>query len=85
MAGSARTRKLQWQSRRGMKELDVLLARFIEQQQDALDDGQWPELESLLSTEDDRLWRWLLEPSSQGAERFRPLLEQIRGELRHGH
>ena len=85
MLEAARTRRLKWQSRRGMKELDLLLERFIEQHQEALAAGQWPELEALLSIEDDRLWHWLQEPSSHGAERFRSLLEHIRHELSSRH
>lgn len=85
MVGPARTRKLKWQSRRGMKELDLLLERFIEQHQQALAAGRWPELEALLAIEDDVLWQWLQEPASRDAEPFRPLLETIRHELQHRH
>ena len=42
-----------------MKELDVLLERFLVRQANALRDGRWPELEALLDTEDDCLWDWL--------------------------
>lgn len=85
MVEAARTRRLKWQSRRGMKELDLLLERFIECHHEALAAGQWPEMEALLSIEDDRLWHWLQEPSSRGAERFRSLLEGIRRELQNRH
>ena len=85
MVGPERNRKLKWRSRRGMKELDLLLERFIERNAQALAAGRWPELEALLAIEDDMLWHWLQEPAARDAERFRPLLEKIRRELQHGH
>ena len=53
-------RKLRWRCRRGMRELDQLLERWL--------DRQWrqsptPERDAflrLLDTEDDTLWRWFL-------------------------
>jgi len=61
-----------------MKELDVLLERFLEQQQQQLLNGAWPELEPLLENEDDLLWDWLQQPSCGPAAPFRDLLEAIR-------
>lgn len=77
---SARTRRLKWHCRRGMKELDVLLGRFIEHQQATLAGGRWPELENLLETEDDQLWEWLQNPTVPAARPYRELLERIRGD-----
>ncbi len=78
MGSNKRLRKLKWLCRRGMKELDILLERFIENQQHALSEGAWPELESLLQSEDDVLWNWLQDPSRAESRAFRKLLEQIR-------
>ena len=78
MRGTQRARKLKWLCRRGMKELDILLERFIDQQKQALDEGRWPEFESLLQNEDDVLWDWLQAPADPAAARYRKLLEQIR-------
>ena len=47
-----------------MKELDVLLEAFLEQHADALAAGRWPQFESLLSQDDDVLWRWVMQPDS---------------------
>ena len=52
-------KKLRWQGRRGMKELDVLFEAFFETQAEALLDGAWPQLESLLGQEDDVLFDWV--------------------------
>ena len=58
-SGQDRVRKLRWQSRRGMKELDVLFEAFFASQSEAILDGAWPELELLLSQEDDVLFDWI--------------------------
>lgn len=57
--GHERLRKLRWQSRRGMKELDVLLEAFLEKQTPDLLAGGWPQLERLLDEEDDVLFDWI--------------------------
>ena len=75
MAATERVRKLRWLCRRGMKELDILLERFIDIHQVTLADGSWPELEALLQTEDDVLWDWFQDSSNSP---YRELLEQIR-------
>ena len=73
-----RVRKLKWLCRRGMKELDILLERFIDNHQDSLANGSWPDFEALLQTEDDVLWDWFQDSSSPDATRFQELLIQIR-------
>lgn len=78
MLDAARTRRLRWRCRRGMKELDLLLERFIAEHGEELSAGHWPELERLLETEDDCLWDWLQNPSTPDAEGYRELLERIR-------
>ncbi len=50
---------LRWQSRRGMKELDVLFEAFFLKQAGPLLEGAWPELEMLLKQEDDVLFDWV--------------------------
>jgi len=52
-------KKLRWKSRRGMKELDVLLEAFFEQQAESLLAGDWPQLEEFLDQEDDVLFDWI--------------------------
>jgi len=61
-----------------MKELDILLERFIENQQESLAAGAWPEFESLLQSEDDLLWDLMQDPAKPEAQPFRTLLELIR-------
>jgi antitoxin CptB len=78
MQDQARLGRLQWHCRRGMKELDVLLERFLCTHRQALAAGRWPELETLLESEDDLLWDWLQNPAAERAAPWRPLLERIR-------
>ena len=54
-----RVKKLRWQSRRGMKELDVLFEAFFMKQSEVLLEGGWPDLEALLEQEDDVLFDWI--------------------------
>jgi len=77
--GQQRTRQLKWRCRRGMKELDVLLERFIQRRMRELEEGRWPELEALLDAEDDQLWDWLQNPGA-AATPYRELLVRIRSE-----
>jgi antitoxin CptB len=59
LGGQDRLRKLRWQSRRGMKELDVLFEAFFSQQAETLLAGGWPQLDELLTQEDDVLFDWI--------------------------
>ncbi|TVS13187.1 MAG: succinate dehydrogenase assembly factor 2 family protein [Wenzhouxiangella sp.] len=72
-------RDLRWRSRRGMRELDMLLSRWLEQ--------RWPEATSelrtayplLLDCEDDDLWDWLLGRSDPESPALQALVRDIRG------
>ncbi|MCJ0824651.1 succinate dehydrogenase assembly factor 2 [Luteimonas sp. 50] len=53
-------RRLRWRCRRGMRELDDLLVRWLEREwASASEEGRGVFLR-LLDCEDDRLWRWFL-------------------------
>jgi len=53
-------RRLRWQCRRGMRELDLILLRFVEQHFDELDAGQRSTLDALLLCQDQLLLAWLM-------------------------
>jgi antitoxin CptB len=76
--GEARLRRLQWRCRRGMKEIDILLERFVTTHAEALARGEWPALESLLEAEDDRLWDWLQGRAVPSDDARRELVEAMR-------
>ena len=59
-AEDAATRRLRWRCRRGMKELDQLLVRYLDRCYAGADVAERTAFERLLECEDDRLWRWFL-------------------------
>lgn len=50
---------LQWRCRRGTKELDVVLNKFLQVHYDGLSDSELQEFDELLNTQDTQLWYWL--------------------------
>ncbi|MCC5851714.1 MAG: succinate dehydrogenase assembly factor 2 [Alkalimonas sp.] len=52
--------RLRWACRRGMLELDVLLAPFVEEGYDALTDADKAHFERLLASDDPDLFAWFM-------------------------
>lgn len=48
--------RIRWQCRRALLELDLVLARFLQQHFDRLDDDQLADLDDLLRCDDYELW-----------------------------
>jgi antitoxin CptB len=70
MSGITATQKarLKWHCRRGMLELDLLLARFCEKGIDQINPNELEMIEHLLETPDPELLAWLMgdeKPSDQ--------------------
>jgi antitoxin CptB len=53
-------RKLRWRCRRGMRELDDLLVRWLEREWPTAPEAQRGAFLRLLDSEDDKLWRWFV-------------------------
>ena len=70
-------RKLRWRCRRGMRELDQLLERWLDTpwRQSSMQDRET--FLQLLDTEDDRLWRWFLGHEAPEDAALRRLVERI--------
>lgn len=51
--------RLQWRCRRGTKELDVVLNRFLDAEYKNLSDKDLVEFNELLEVQDTDLWMWL--------------------------
>lgn len=64
--------------RRGMKELDVLLEAFLAGQDAALRNGEWPQFESFLGEEDDRIWHWIQFSIAPEPGEYMPLIRELR-------
>ena len=75
---AAELRRLRWRCRRGMRELDRLLERYL--------DRGWPTASGhergvflrLLDCEDDRLWRWFLGHETPPDADLDQLVQRIR-------
>ncbi|MGH8031405.1 MAG: succinate dehydrogenase assembly factor 2 [Luteimonas sp.] len=60
MSNDAELKRLRWRCRRGMRELDQLLMRWLDQCWAASSEAERGVFLRLLDGEDDRLWRWFL-------------------------
>ncbi|MBX2837763.1 MAG: succinate dehydrogenase assembly factor 2 [Gammaproteobacteria bacterium] len=70
-------KKLLWRCRRGTKELDILLTRFVEQKYALLSDREKSNFDLLLETQDPLLTEWLCFDTVP-PEKLAPIVEQIR-------
>jgi len=57
---AAELRRLRWRCRRGMRELDQLMLRYLDARWPAASDAERAVFLRLLDTEDDKLWRWFM-------------------------
>ena len=74
----AELRKLRWRCRRGMRELDQLLERWLEREWRQSPTAQREVFLQLLDTEDDKLWRWFLGHEIADDVEIAALVEHIR-------
>ncbi len=68
-----------WRVRRGMKELDFILNRYLDAEYSRMDNATKQLFDDMLAEEDMLLWYWLsgkTEPADTTL-RFKPLVEQI--------
>ncbi len=69
--------------RRGLREMDILMGRFVDARVEALPAEALAELESLLDLPDETVYRWLSGTEAPPVERDTPLLRQIIAFHRH--
>jgi antitoxin CptB len=74
----ARIAKLKWRCRRGMRELDALLLKFVEQAADSLSAAEMERFERILELPDPVLHAYLLGRSAPPDAATDALLERIR-------
>ena len=70
--------RLRWQCRRGMKELDVVLVRWLERDYASADASQRAAFAAILRLEDDVLWKLVLGRERTGDEAVDALIERLR-------
>jgi len=69
--------RLRWRCRRGMRELDVLLQRWLDTRWPDASDADRAGFERLLDCEDDALWAWCTGKSEPRDRALRRILRQI--------
>ncbi|PZO10928.1 MAG: hypothetical protein DCF27_00815 [Lysobacteraceae bacterium] len=60
MSDDPEIRRLRWRCRRGMRELDQLMLRYLDGRWAQADDAERGRFLRLLDCEDDKLWRWFM-------------------------
>ena len=73
--------RILWRCRRGMLELDVLLARFVEQRLEALSEDQLLCFEDFLNQPDPDLYAWLMGYDQPTDEQHAQCLALIRNSV----
>ena len=71
-------RRLRWRCRRGMRELDQLLGRYLDREWKQASEAQRGVFLRLLETEDDKLWHWFMGHEEASDAELRSLVEFIR-------
>ena len=69
--------KLRWRCRRGMRELDQLMLRYLEREWPAAPDAERAVFLRLLDCEDDKLWRWFMGRERPEADDIHALAQRI--------
>ena len=78
MSGETELRRLRWRCRRGMRELDQLLTRWLDREWETASETERGVFLRLLDCEDDRLWRWFLGHETASDVALDTLVQRIR-------
>lgn len=69
---------LLWRCRRGMRELDVLITRWVKMRAGRSSEAELDTFRGLLECEDDLLWDWMLGRGEPADADMRKLVREIR-------
>lgn len=78
MSEDAELKRLRWRCRRGMRELDQLMLRYLDRAWTRDSDAQRGVFLRLLDSEDDKLWRWFMGYDVPEDAEIAALVERIR-------
>ena len=78
MDDEAELRKLRWRSRRGMRELDQLLERWLDREWRQSPTAQRDVFLRLLESQDDKLWHWFMGHERSDDAQLQALVDHIR-------
>jgi antitoxin CptB len=70
--------RIRWRCRRGLLELDLILAGFLERHLARLDPNELQVFDELLDAPDNDLLDWALGREDPGDPRYLPVLELLR-------
>ena len=79
MSEVPRAEQLRWQCRRGMLELDFVLARYLDNSFEAADQDEKALFAQLLTAQDPELQAWILNGVPHPDPAYQRLLDRIRG------
>ena len=71
--------RLRWRCRRGVRELDLLLLRFLEQDYPQLHPGAQTLFAALLDESDPDLYAWITGQSEPTNSGYLPIINRING------
>ena len=74
----AEFKRLRWRCRRGMRELDQLLERWLDREWRQSPEALRGDFRRLLDSEDDRLWKWFLGHERPDDDALDALVRRIR-------
>ena len=77
MLAAKQQERIRWRCRRGMLELDLILARFLTDKIDTLDESQAQLLDRLLTYPDQDLFDWLMARKVCDDATLTPMLKLI--------
>ena len=75
--------RIRWRCRRGIRELDVALQRFLEINGDLLTDRETEKFDELLDVPDPDLMDWIYNKGSPNDQELVSLVERIRDAAAH--
>lgn len=70
--------RMRWASRRGLLELDLLLAPFVDERYRTLDDSDKADFQRLVTCEDQDLMNWIMGREEVSDEGLIPIVLKIR-------
>ncbi len=71
-------KRLRWRCRRGMRELDQLLGRYLDREWRLASEAERGVFLQLLECEDDKLWHWFMGSETAIDGEIAQLVERIR-------
>lgn len=78
-SASVERSRLRWRCRRGMRELDVLLERWLNRDWEQADERRRAAFQRLLECEDDRLWSWMIGRETPDDDELADIVRRVAG------